>query len=534
MGKRSRPNAELIVFSLLNYKKIHQVKVRTRYAPSPTGYQHIGGIRTALFAYLFAKKHNGDLILRIEDTDQKRYQAGAEEYIIESLKWLNVNPDEGVGFGGDHGPYRQSDRKAIYQEHVQKLIDGGHTYYAFDTPEELNAMRDRFSKAKSSVQQYNAVTRGDMRNSLTMSADEVKAEMDKGTPYVIRIKLPENENIVVTDLIRGNVTFNTNQMDDKVMMKGDGLPTYHLANVVDDRTMAVTHVIRGDEWLSSTPLHVFLYRCFGWEDQMPTFAHLPLMLSPDGNGKLSKRKGDKFGFPIFPLAYEDDRGETQPGYRELGYLPDAFTNFLMFQGWNPGTEQEIFSREELVNVFSLDRVTKAGTKFDIKKAQWFNAEHLRALDNETLTNLIWEGKPEDVNCDKEQLSSLVEMMKERMTFPNDFWEQADYLFALPKEYDAKTVRKKWNDDNKGHLMTLKSELSGLEDYNSANIETTIKSFIEDNGVSFGDILLPLRLMLTGVKGGPSVFDIAEFFGKEEVNKRFDIAAKTFDEMNAVV
>ncbi len=506
------------------------MKVRTRYAPSPTGFQHIGGIRTALYAYLFAKGNNGDLILRIEDTDQSRYVEQAEKYIIDSLSWLNIKPDEGVGFGGEYGPYRQSERKKLYHKHALDLVMKGHAYFAFDTPEELEAMRDRLSKEKASNQQYNALTRMQMRNTLTMTEQEVQEAIARGDKYVIRVKLPENETITFQDEVRGEVSFNTNQMDDKVMFKSDGMPTYHLANVVDDRHMKVTHVIRGEEWLSSTPLHVLLYRFFGWEDKMPTFAHLPLMLNPNGKGKLSKR-GKELGFPVFPLAWEDlKKGQSADGYREIGFIPGALVNFLAFQGWNPGTEQEIFSQEELAKAFSLDRVSKSGSRFDFEKAKWFNAEYLKAMSDEALADLVLAQKSNTLDYDRAQIVDLVGMMKERMTFPQDFWTQAGYFFEAPKSYDEKTIRKKWKDENKAHLNQLKDKLNALGDFQEAQIEKTVKSYIEENDLKFGDILLPLRLLLTGQKGGPSVFAIAEKLGKEESIKRIQEGFQVFDKI----
>ncbi len=510
------------------------MKVRTRYAPSPTGFQHIGGLRTALYAYLFAKKQEGTLVLRIEDTDQKRFVEGTEEYIIECLNYLSIKPDEGVSYGGDFGPYRQSDRKDIYPEYAQQLLDSGNAYYAFDTPDELDAMRKRLQASGSSIQQYNAITRGEMKNSLTVSAEETKSFLDSGK-YVVRFKLPENETVFVKDEVRGTVEFNTNQLDDKVLFKSDGMPTYHLANVVDDHLMEITHVIRGEEWLPSTPLHVLLYKAFGWDDEMPSFAHLPLMLNPDGKGKLSKRTGDKLGFPVFPLAFDHPTtDQSSNGYREMGFIPDAFTNFLAFQGWNPGDDKEILDREQLIANFSLERVTKAGVRFDFSKAQWYNEEYLRAMDNEDLADLIIRSKPEGYEVSRENLIALTEMMKARMTFPQDFWEQAKYFFSTPSEYDGKTVRSKWKEENKEHLKTLCDKIVNLDSFKAENIETCIKGFIEEHGLSFGNILLPVRLMLTGVKGGPSVFEIAEILGKEEVAKRFESAQKTFDEMQAAV
>jgi len=504
-------------------------KVRTRYAPSPTGFQHIGGIRTALYAYLFAQKHNGKLILRIEDTDQKRYVEGAEEYIVESLKWLGINCNEGVRKGGNYGPYRQSERRDLYREYAYQLVEKGWAYFAFDTPEQLDAMRKRLSEKNAVVQQYNALTRMQMTNSLSLPLEQAIERMEKGERFVIRFKLPEDRDVVVKDEIRGDVVFNTTQMSDQILFKSDGWPTYHLANIVDDHLMKITHVIRGEEWLPSTPLHVLLYEAFEWE--APAFAHLPLLLNPNGKGKLSKRTGDKLGFPVFPLAWEHPtEDKSSDGYREMGFIKEAFVNFLAFLGWNPGTTQEIFSMKELVEAFSLDRVNKSGAKFDFDKAKWFNEQYLRNLSDEDLAEMVWDSKPDDVDCDTKIVSQLVGMMKERMTFPSDFWAGTQYFFNRPTAYDEKTIRKKWNDANKTHLEAIKNKLEGLQDYTADNIEKTIKSHIEKHELKFGDILLPFRLMLTGEKGGPSVFDIAAILGQAEVNERILEAFHKFDEI----
>ena len=419
-------------------------EVRVRFAPSPTGALHIGGVRTALYNFLLARKMNGTMILRIEDTDQNRFVPGAEEYIQKSLEWVGINIDEGVGVGGPHAPYRQSERKDIYKQYAQQLIDSGAAYYAFDTEEELEAMRERLKAAGVAIQQYNSITRMEMRNSLTLSPGEVQDLMNAGTPYVIRLKVPRKEEVRLNDLIRGWVMVHSSQIDDKVLMKSDGMPTYHLANVVDDYLMKISHVIRGEEWLPSAPLHVLLYKYLGWEKEMPQFAHLPLLLKPDGNGKLSKRDADRLGFPIFPLTWKDpESGEVAIGYKEAGYLPDAFINFIAFLGWNPGTTQEIFSIEELVREFSLERINKAGAKFDIVKAQWFNQHYLRQKATDELAKFLLDSiASENISCDADRARKIVEVMRERVTFPKDFWEQGRYFFFAPTAYDQAVVAKK--------------------------------------------------------------------------------------------
>jgi len=505
--------------------------VRTRYAPSPTGFQHIGGIRTALYAYLFAQKHQGSLVLRIEDTDQRRYLEGTEKYIIDSLKWLNIDCTEGVGFGGEYGPYRQSERRHLYRHYAYKLVEEGKAYFAFDTPEELDQMRKRLAEKNASIQQYNALTRMQMANSISLPLEQAIERINKGERFVIRLKLPEDRSVVVEDIVRGKVTFNTNQMDDKVLFKSDGWPTYHLANIVDDHLMEITHVIRGEEWLPSTPLHVLLYEAFGWEK--PTFAHLPLLLNPDSKGKLSKRTGDRLGFPVFPLAWKHPvEDKSSNGYREMGFIPEAFINFLAFLGWNPGTTQEMFSMKQLVKEFSLERVNKAGAKFDFEKAKWFNEQYLKKLSNVKLTDLVLSVKPLNKEVTKKQITKLVPLMRERMTFPQDFWDQTQYFFETPKSYDEKTIKKKWNENNKTHLEAIKLKLEGIEKYTTENIEDAIKGHIEKHNLKFGDILLPFRLMLTGEKGGPSVFEIAEILGKKEVDKRLSQASQHFDKIIA--
>lgn len=495
-------------------------KVRVRFAPSPTGPLHMGGARTALFNYLFAKRNNGKFILRIEDTDQTRYVQGAEDYIIESLKWCGIEIDEGVEEGGPYGPYRQSDRKEIYKEFAEKLIESGNAYYAFDTPEELDAMRERLKEEKNSIQQYNAVTRGDMRNSLTLSEEEA-SRLLKEIPYVVRFKMPEDEEVIVEDIIRGTVKVNTNQLDDKVLFKSDGMPTYHLANIVDDHLMKISHVIRGEEWLPSLPLHVMLYRALGWDDTKPEFAHLPLLLKPSGKGKLSKRDGDALGFPVFPLEWTDTKtGEVSRGYREDGYFPEAFNNMLAFLGWNPGTEEEIMSMRELVNVFDLNKVHKAGAKFDQEKAKWFNHKYLIGKSNEQLANLYQkELKAKDIYVNDSLVLKVVSLIKERANFVSDFWEQSYFFFQAPTEYDSKVVKKRWKENTPEILYGLKSKLEELETFGHDDIEKAVQNFLEGKEFGMGQVMNPFRLTLVGAGIGPGVMEIAELLGKEETLKR---------------
>lgn len=496
-------------------------KVRVRFAPSPTGPLHIGGIRTAIFNYLFAKKHGGDFILRIEDTDQKRFVSGAEEYIVKSLEWLKIAPSEGISKGGDYGPYRQSDRKAIYKKYANKLIENGHAYYAFDTPAELDSMRERLKKEKNPIQQYNAVTRVDMTNSLTLSDSEVSERLLNNSPYVIRLKLPADENIKFTDAVLGDFSFHSSQLDDKILFKSDGMPTYHLANVVDDHLMKITHVIRGSEWTNSTPSHVLLYKYFGWENEMPIFAHMPLLLKPDGKGKLSKRDGDRLGFPVFPLEWKNPESqEISLGYREAGYFPEAFLNFLVLLGWNPGIEQEVFSKEELIQLFSIDRIGKSGSKFDQEKAKWFNHLYLQQKTTEEIISLfipILEDKK--IDYANKDLVKIIDLFKERATFISDFWPLTHYLFIAPTEYDSKVIKKRWKENTPQLLETLIDLLLSLEDFSAIFIETEIKQHIEKNELNTGQILSGLRLVLVGSSQGPSVFEIMSLLAAEESVRR---------------
>lgn len=494
-------------------------KVRVRFAPSPTGPLHMGGVRTALYNYLFAKKNQGDFILRIEDTDQGRYVPGAEKYIIEALDWCGLSPDESPVNPGKYGPYRQSERKAMYRQFADLLIEKEFAYYAFDTAEELELMREQAKKAKMPNWQYNVISRNSMKNSLTLSADETQKRIAAGDPYTIRIKMPRNEDVRFYDEIRGWVIVNTNNMDDKVIFKGDGMPTYHLANVVDDYSMEISHVIRGEEWLPSAPLHVLLYRYLGWEDQMPKFAHLPLILKPDGNGKLSKRDGDRLGFPVFPLEWQDPiTKETSSGYREKGYFNDAFINMLAFLGWNPGDAQEIFSLKSLIEAFSLERVGKSGAKFDPDKTKWFNQQYLRAKSNSELANLIAENTSYSTNID--YLEGVAGLMKERASFVEELVAD-DYFFVSPKNYDQKTLRKKWKATTAQNMELLKDELSSIEHFTADNIETCFKSYLDKNELGMGAALPNFRLLVTGKGMGPSMFQIAALIGKNEVISRFE-------------
>lgn len=486
----------------------------------------MGGVRTALYNYLFAKNMGGDFILRIEDTDQTRYVSGAEDYIIESLAWCGILPTEGQSVGGEYGPYRQSERKEMYRQYADQLIENGEAYYAFDTPEELEQMRENLKAAGVASPQYNSVTRNNMRNSITLSEDKVQELLQNNTPYVIRLKVPRNEELRFHDEIRGWVVVHTNNIDDKVLFKADGMPTYHLANVVDDHLMKITHVIRGEEWLPSAPLHVLLYRAFGWEQ--PKFAHLPLILKPDGNGKLSKRDGDRLGFPVFPLEWKDpNSGEISSGYREKGYFPDAFINMLAFLGWNPGTEQELFSLAELVKEFKLERVGKAGAKFDADKTKWFNQQYLRAKSNEELAELF---KPyveaAGYDASNEFLSKVCGMLKERSSFIQEMLKEGNYFFEAPQEYDEKTSRKKWK-ENASHLMSdWKEALNSASDFSETNLEALFKSLIESKELGIGAVLPLFRLVVTGRGMGPSMFEIASLLGKEEVVKRIEKGIKT--------
>jgi glutamyl-tRNA synthetase len=501
-----------------------QPTVRVRFAPSPTGPLHMGGVRTALYNYLFAKKNNGVFIIRIEDTDQTRFVPGAQEYIIDAMKWCGIMPTEGPGIGGEYGPYVQSERKAIYFDYAKQLIDSDKAYYAFDSSDDLTRMRDQAKEMGMPNWQYNSVTRNSMVNSLTLSNDEVLKRIEKGDPYVVRMKMPRNTDIRFEDEIRGWVVVNTNNLDDKVLYKSDGMPTYHLANIVDDHLMKISHVIRGEEWLPSAPLHVMLYDAFEWE--RPKFAHLPLLLKPDGNGKLSKRDGDRLGFPVFPTNWTTAEGEVFSGYREQGYYPEAFINMLAFLGWNPGTQQEIFSLKELVDSFTLDRVSKAGAKFDPDKTKWFQQQHLRNRENDVLAKELQTRTSSSLTL--EQLTIISGLMKERATFLEDILTEGGYLISAPNEFDEKTVQKKWKNDSSVLMTDWKKELSSIKEFSAAEIETSFKSFLSERELGIGAVLPLFRLLVTGQGMGPSMFDIAEFLGKEECLTRIDSGISTLN------
>lgn len=495
-------------------------KVRVRFAPSPTGPLHIGGVRTALFNYLFAKKHDGDFLLRIEDTDQNRYVEGAEAYIIEALNWLNIPYDEGPGKEANCGPYRQSERKELYRQYADALIESGNAYYAFDTAEELDAHRkDHEEKGKTFI--YNWHNRLKLKNSLVFSAEETQQKISNGEEYVIRFKSPEEETLHLNDIIRGEMQVETNILDDKVLFKSDGMPTYHLANIVDDHLMKITHVIRGEEWLPSLALHVLLYRAFGWN--APQFAHLPLILKPTGNGKLSKRDGDKMGFPVFPLEWKTAEGDLFSGYREDGYLPEAVVNMLAFLGWNPGTEQEIFSLEELISAFELERVHKAGAKFDPEKTKWFQHQYLQTVDDAKLAedfSKLLQNKEVSTDLD---LTIIVSLLKERATFVSDLWEQGSFFFIAPKTFDEKATEKAFKAETPEFLQKVVSILKTSEDFSVENLSEKVKGWITSENIGFGKVMMPLRLALVGEMKGPDVFDILSILGKEESISRIEKA-----------
>ena len=492
-------------------------RVRVRFAPSPTGALHIGGVRTALYNYLFAKQHNGDMVFRIEDTDSSRFVPGAEEYIIESFRWLGIPFDEGVSFGGKYGPYRQSERRAIYKKYVDQLLADGKAYIAFDTPEELEAKRNEIKNF-----QYDAHTRGMMHNSLTLPKEEVEQLIADGKQYVVRFKVEPGEEVHVHDLIRGDVVIKSDILDDKVLYKSaDELPTYHLANIVDDHLMEISHVIRGEEWLPSAPLHVLLYRAFGWTDTMPQFAHLPLLLKPDGKGKLSKRDGDRLGFPVFPLEWHDPKtGEVSNGFREQGYFPEAVINFLALLGWNPGTEQELFTLDELVKAFDISKCSKAGAKFDFQKGIWFNHEYILKKSDDEIAQLFapivgGNGVEESL----ERVTQVVHMMKDRVNFVKELWPLCSFFFIPPTEYDEKTVKKRWKEDSAQVMTELANVLEGINDFSVEGQESVVMAWIEQKGYKLGDVMNAFRLALVGIGKGPGMFDISAFLGKEETLRR---------------
>ena len=499
-------------------------RVRVRFAPSPTGPLHIGGVRTALYNYLFAKKNGGDFLLRIEDTDQNRFVPGAEDYIVETFKWLGITYDEGVGIGGPHAPYRQSERQPIYKQYADQLIANDFAYYAFDTTEELDEMRTKLEASKM-PSKYDAASRMTMKNSLTLSEDEVKERLANNEPYVIRLKLPRKEEVRFHDIIRGWVVVQTAQMDDKVLYKSDGMPTYHLANVVDDYLMKITHIIRGEEWLPSAPLHVMLYRYLGWEDVMPQFAHLPLLLKPEGNGKLSKRDGDKLGFPVFPLEWKDPAtGEISSGYRESGYLPAAVINMLSFLGWHPSDNREMFSVEDLFNEFTLERVSKNGAKFDLNKALWFNHEYLQLQNNaEIAAELLTLALAKGYKTDLAYIEKVVALMKEKVNFAKEILEKGTYLFEAPTKYDEGVTSKKWKQGVPEFLTAYLEKINSLPTYQAVELETTFKNLATELAQNPGQLMQPLRVAVSGEAGGPPIFEMLELLGKEEVNKRISKA-----------
>lgn len=505
--------------------------VRVRFAPSPTGPLHIGGIRTALYNYLYAKKHGGTFLLRIEDTDQNRFVAGAEAYIMDSLKWCGLIPGEGPEQGGPHKPYRQSERKEIYQKYVQKLIESEKAYYAFDTIEELEAMRG----AENDHIKYDSTSRINMRNSLSLTPEATQKLISEGSPYVVRLLIPQNRKITFKDLIRGDVTFDTKELDDKVILKADGLPTYHLANVVDDYLMQITHVIRGEEWLSSTAHHVLLYEAFGWKTAMPEFAHLPLILKPSGKGKLSKRDGQKFGFPVFPLQWiDEDPDESFEGFKSVGFHPDALVNFLAFLGWNPGTEQEIFSLEELVEAFSIEQIGKSGARFDFDKALWYNMQY---ISNQNLDELTGQVQPfmhrAGIKVSDQELQPIVSLMRDRIRTYSEMPVTCAFFFMPVEEFDTATIRKKWNLSIKNRYQPIISQLEAIIEFRAPTIKDVINLFINENQLKFGDFLPLLRIALSGDSKGPDLFTIMEILGQQVCVLRLKAAIQVFDEATSL-
>jgi glutamyl-tRNA synthetase len=494
--------------------------IRVRFAPSPTGPLHVGGLRTALFNYLYAKKKGGSFIVRIEDTDQTRFVPGAEEYILEALEWCGLYPDEGPRQGGGFGPYRQSERKKLYSAYARELIRKGHAYYAFDTPEELEALR-KSHESKGEPFVYDSRVRESLNNSLRLGMDRAQELVDAGTPYVVRFRFEPGQEIRMEDLVRGEVVFNTSTLDDKILFKSDGMPTYHLANVVDDNLMAISHVIRGEEWLPSLPLHVSLYRAFGWEHLMPVFAHLPLILKPSGKGKLSKRDGEQGGFPVFPLEWKDpETGVVSTGYREEGYLPEAVVNLLALLGWNPGTEQEIFTLEQLADEFSFEKVGKSGARYDPEKAKWFNHQHLQRIpDSELRSAFQWQLDEHGVSCDREELQFLIPLIKPRINFVHEIWEQSWFFFKPPVEYDGEVIRKRWKADTPDQMRSLIEVLEQCRPFTAESVESSVKDLIGEKGWNTGAVMNAWRLLLVGAAVGPGLFDLVTFLGKDEVADR---------------
>ncbi|MCQ2297146.1 MAG: glutamate--tRNA ligase [Bacteroidales bacterium] len=507
-------------------------KVRVRFAPSPTGPLHIGGVRTALYNYLFARQHGGDMILRIEDTDQTRFVPGAEAYIIEALEWLGIKFDEGVHIGGPFGPYRQSDRKPMYKQYAEQLLNDGWAYYAFDKPEELDAKRKEYEAQKKTFQ-YDCRTRSEMQNSLALPAEEVQRRLDAGEPYVVRFKFPADLDITVHDLIRGDVTMNSNLLDDKVLYKSDGMPTYHLANIVDDHTMEVSHVIRGEEWLPSAPLHVMLYKAFGWEDTMPQFAHLPLLLKPEGNGKLSKRDGDRLGFPVFPLDWHDPKsGELSSGYREKGYTPEAVVNILALLGWNPGNDQEILSMEELIKLFSIEHISKSGAKFNVEKAKWFNHEYLQKKSDEEFAQMFEpQLKEHGIEADHEFVVKVCGMMKERINFPSELWDTCSYFFEAPTEYDPAAIKKRWKPGMTTHMAKVIEVLNTVPFEYEALHKAILDDYIVANQFNMGQIMNSMRLAVVGKTVGPDMLTLVMTLGKDETIARIQRAIDVIGEVS---
>ena len=498
--------------------------VRVRFAPSPTGPLHIGGVRTALYNYLFARQNGGKMILRIEDTDQTRFVPGAEQYIIEALDWLGIKFDEGVHLGGPFGPYRQSDRKPMYRQYAEQLIRDGWAYYAFDKPEALEAKRKEYEAEKKTFQ-YDCNTRQQMENSLSLGTEEAQRRIDVGEPYVVRFKFPDNIDITVHDMIRGDVTMNSRLLDDKVLFKSDGMPTYHLANIVDDHTMEITHVIRGEEWLPSAPLHVMLYKAFGWEDTMPRFAHLPLLLKPEGNGKLSKRDGDRLGFPVFPLEWHDPKsGEISSGYREKGYLPQAVVNMLALMGWNPGTEQEIMSMDELIKLFNVEHISKNGAKFNLDKAKWFQHEYFQMLSDEKVADYLEaQLKEHGISADRAYIVKVAGMMKERITFPSELWDTCSYFFQAPTEYNEKDVAKRWTPDMHIHMAKVIEILNTVPFEHDAIHKALLDDYIAANGLNTGKVMNSLRIAVVGRTVGPDLITLILMLGKDETIRRVERA-----------
>ncbi|RLD24232.1 MAG: glutamate--tRNA ligase [Bacteroidetes bacterium] len=500
-------------------------EVRVRFAPSPTGGLHIGGARTALYNYLYARKMGGKFILRIEDTDQSRKVEGAEQYIAEALEWCGIIPDESPSIGGDYGPYRQSERLEIYVKYVKQLLESGNAYYAFDTTDELTTMREKLQEEKADLQQYGITTRMNMRNSLTLGKEETDKLLASGTAYVVRLKVPENQTIIVNDKVRGEVSVDSVIIDDKILLKSDGFPTYHLANVVDDHLMKISHVIRGEEWLPSAPLHVLLYQLFGWQDEMPEFAHLPLLLKPEGSGKLSKRDADKHGFPIFPIEWHDFRtGDVASGFREQGYLPEALINFLALLGWNPGTEEEVFDLSRLSEIFELSRINKAGAKFDIDKAKWYNQIYLRKEPIEQLADMFMQVVEKNgYQCNQEKAAEIISLLIERATFFDDFWNQGSFFFVIPTEYDEQMARKKWNTDVAKVLSDFSDRLTNTITNNSEDTKQALWEVANEAEMGIGKVMPGLRLAMTGSGGGPDLMGIIKVLGAEETRSRIQKA-----------